>query len=151
MDYEVDDLRVRGMVCRFTYDEFHPDPVFESKGIAVDGIMRDILSPREMQSSWLLAEKDILLNTVLFPKPASVLKKIQQFQRAYDDFADPVIRISDCKQVANQIVVSGSYRVLAAVGPEQVVLSGNWKVVTIAGEKQRTFPVVEIVIEGISF
>ena len=151
LSYEVDDLHVRGMVCCFTYDEFHPDPVFESKEIAVDGIMRCILSPQEMQASWLLAEKDILLNTVRFPNPASVLKKIQQFQRAYDDFADPVIRISDCKQVADQIIVLGNYRVLAAVGPEQVVLSGNWKVVTMTGEQQRTFPVVEIVIEGISF
>lgn len=150
LSYEVDNLHVRGMVCCFTYDEFHPDPIFESREIAVNHLLQPVLSGKTELPSWLFVDKDFMFNGQVIADHDSLLQRIRQFQEAYDDFADPDLRVTACDSHNNRTTVAGTYHVLAAVGPEQVALAGNWTVVTIFHEQFQLFMIAEISIDGIA-
>jgi hypothetical protein len=149
--FEMNDMNIPGMVHGYIYDEFHPDPVYETTRAAVEDCMQDIFRKEPLEWMSYYNDKDLRLND-RHPLTDEQFKTwINNFKKAYDGFIGT--RISDVECVVDQKVstVKGSYKTGAVIPGEVVPLKGNWTVQLEFDDELGYWYIFNVQIEGVKF
>lgn len=150
-NFEMNDMNIPGMVHGYIYDEFHPDPIYETTRIAVEECMEDIFRKKPMDWMPHYKSQDLQLND-LHPLNEEQFKTwINAFKNAYEDFIET--EISDVECAVNQRIstVKGRYQTKAVIPGEIVSLSGTWTVQLELDEELGYWYVFNVQIEGVKF
>jgi hypothetical protein len=149
--YEMSDMNIPGYTTGFTYDEFHPDPVYDNTRAATDECINLILEKDALEWTHHFNDDNLRLNQH-YPLTIEELKKIiNQYKDAYDSIEVVEILAKNCEVNEGDSVVNGSYSLEAFTGIEKHLLSGKWKVTFRRNDELGYWYITDIVIEGINF
>ena len=144
-------LNIPGMMHRFIYDEFHPDPVYDNARTAKEDCINYILKKELMQWTHNFKEENLRLN-LHYPLTIEQFKNlVNQFKEAYDNLE--IIEIAETICVVNdkESWVTGTFQVNATLAGALVPLSGKWKVFFELEEELGYWYINQVNVEGIAF
>lgn len=150
LDADIDAIDVPGCVYTYHYDNFHPDPLYESSWV-VEECLLFILGGREFPIECRLHWDPLQLNEHTGLTPEALVEKIRNFRSAFDD-----IEINDREEQSytvhdNSIQAKGTYAVELHAGKEIGRVSGNWEMILLPDDVRQFWYVSKIVFEGLNF
>ena len=148
-DQEIDDIRIPGFGIHFTYDEFYPDPIYESSRTVRDELFDLFFSKKDEQFlQYCLVRSDINVNERNYPDFESLKKSLQQFKDCYTDLQLSDCEIKECKLIENEVVVTGKYGVDAIAEDHKKFYNGNFEVILMKDDLGY-WSIRKVVIEGL--
>lgn len=151
MKIMVDDVDMPGYTLHFYYDDFHPDPYYESSRIAIVDCMSQLFNTRIFDESCFFSWFDLQLNEHTGMMLYQFGEKINNFKQAYDDIKIVSLNKTACEVNGNCSVVSGNYTLELKIDEELQVVSGNWSVTLECKECLLFWYVNKVMVEGIKF
>lgn len=149
-EYEMQDIRIPGMMSNFIYDEFYPDPVYDSSREAEDCI-RFILEKEPLEFMHHCRSKSIKFNDYDSLNEDECIEIINRFKVAYDDLEINEINVLECVVDDKKSLVRGNYNVTAMFGNEYSELTGEWRVNCEMDQDLCYWCIENIQITGIHF
>ena len=151
---ELNDCGMPNREYHFVYDDFHPDPLFESISLAQEDCMGAIFSKTPVKWLCNFFEEDLCLNQY-YPLTAGQFKrKINRFKNAFDNIELNDIQMNGHHSGNGKFEVYGTYRAIASQRDEIVVFSGDW-LVTLQSNGSPGYPlcpdIKSVSIEGVDF
>ena len=127
-EYEMEDIRIPGMMHGFIYDEFHPDPVYDNSQKAIAYCIRRIFNLERSGLASFFKESNLRLNEHYPLTLEEVNSKINRFKSAYDELDLLELTESGCTKTGTAMVVTGTYLLHAGSAKYKFPLSGSWQV-----------------------
>ena len=129
-DYEMDDIRIPGLMHGFIYDEFCRDFVYDNKQRALYECLHQVFCLQTLQASNLphFKKSNIRLNEHYPLSIEDFLLKINRFKTAYDELEVLELNETGCTTTETAMVFNGNYLVHAMSGKDQFPLSGTWQI-----------------------
>jgi hypothetical protein len=150
-EYEMEDIRIPGMMHGFIYDEFHPDPVYDNSQKAINYCIREIFNPEKSRLASFYKESNLRLNEH-YPLTIEELNfKINRFKSTYDELELLELTESGCTKTGTAMVVTGTYLVHAGSDKEKFSLSGSWQVDFEQTPATDEWLIHRVQIEGVKF
>lgn len=150
-NYEMDDMNLQGMTSCFTYDEFHPDHIYDNSRAAVDDCIRPMLEKELFEWMHHFRKNDLQLNEYFPLNEEDFKQKVDRYKEAYENIAIQEIIETGCKIVKTICKVQGSYKIEAKLENDNIVLQGNWIVQFQLDESFGYWYIINVQIEGINF
>ena len=147
----VDQFDIPGAVYNFIYDDFHPDPVYESSRIATEECMRGIFNTRVFDEPYFFSWLGLQLNEHKGMLLYELGEKINNFKQAYDDIKILSLQDSSCEISDNISVVEGTYAIKLLIDNEEQLIKGRWSVTLECREHLQYWYVKKVLVEGIKF
>ncbi len=150
-EYEMDDIKITGLMHNFIYDEFYPDPVYENSNAATEECMCYILQKVPMEWAHHFRKKNLQLNEHISLTDEELIIIVNRFKQAYDDLEINEIKETECVVSEQKSWVKGIYTVTARSGKDTFPLAGTW---TVFFEKEGEWDywyICNVQIEGIKF
>jgi hypothetical protein len=121
-EYQMDDMNMPGLMHMFSYDEFHPDPVYESERVVQEDLFPGLFKAEPVGEYFLcLHQADIRLNGKLYPSDKHV-------KDAFDHFKSFFSTIHLLQTTIEQCTVTD---------PAKVDIRGNYKARAITLDDKR--------------
>jgi hypothetical protein len=140
-----------GWNYNFIYDEFHPDPVYESINAALWG-MRGIFrkEPLAKDDPRFKNEKLALNRYRPIDRPAFD-EIINRFKDSFEDIVLTSTRDVQCSLAENLARIHGVYRAKCRLGDERIIYRGKWEMDMEMEEANQWWMIRGVNIEGIEF
>lgn len=148
---EMIDIDIPGMMHEFTYDEFHPDWIYENSLVATDECMKYILQKEPMEWTHHFRLDNIRLNQHTSLTVEEFVIIVNMFKLAFDDLTISELNDLECIVHSEESWVSGTYSVMAISGNETCKLSGKWKVVFERCDFSGYWYINNVQVDGINF
>lgn len=126
-EYEMENIDLPRYTTTFTYDDFHPDPVYECSEIAEDSI-RLILDTRQLKFIPYLSSNELRLNDHYPLTDEDFIKLINRLKINYDEIKCPGISDVKCDLGATTARVTGNYAALLTTMRDEYPCGGAWAV-----------------------
>jgi hypothetical protein len=113
-EYEMDDMNIPGIMHMFTYDEFHPDALYESERVVQDELFPGLFTTEPVgEYFFCLHDTDILLNGKLYPSGKEVKVAFDHFKSFFSTINLQQTRIVQCNVIdAAKVNIRGNYKAL---------------------------------------
>jgi hypothetical protein len=117
-----------GMMSCFIYDEFHPDPVYETSRMAEHDLLGDIFSANKLFCEISYDNNGFVFNNRFYQHRHEYFSLINQFKSFYDTIELDECNITEC--VVNEGVseIKGHYAATAKVGLVVTVFAGHFNI-----------------------
>ena len=127
---EIDEVKPEGCVACFFYDEFHPDPVFESEKALRDCFFACLFEPQPMANfMFSLRPVDIMINGKWYDHCDDAIVVLNRFKSFYQklELKELVFDLFEVEK-NNKVTVPGHYKASAVVAGdhEEISLSGKF-------------------------
>jgi len=147
-EHETDDIDLPGWSSNFIYDEFHPDPVYDTLNVVENNLFHDIFkNTADPYSKIYYANDGFLFNNMLYDSFDTLNEKINRFKSLFDE-----IEMSEFV-VTNHVVnkpdarLEGNYRATARLGADVTTFQGDFAVKLLTCPDQ-SWEMKEIRIDG---
>lgn len=150
-EHEITDVDLPGWTHTFIYDEFHPDPVYDTTRAATEDCIACILRKEPLEYTFHFSDDNLRLNGHSSLTLEELKTIINKFKLAYDDVEIKEIIVKECTVNDTESIVAGTYAILATVAPERLPINGDWKVMFHLENEFNLWRITEIDIEGIAF
>ena len=151
MQIMIDDIDLPGTTMHFYYDDFHPDPYYESSRIAVNECMSQLFNTRVFDEPCFFSWFDLQLNEHNGMMLYQFGEKINNFKQAYDDIKIVSLNKTACEVNGDCSQVTGNYSLELTIDEEVQVVSGQWSVTLECKESLLFWYVKKVTVEGIKF
>ncbi|MEO6668706.1 MAG: hypothetical protein ABIN36_04455 [Ferruginibacter sp.] len=149
-EYEMDDISLPGWISNFCYDEFHPDPVYETSTKAEEECIGPILNKTAFEWLCFFQSENIRFNEH-YPLTEEQFKNyVNNFKEAYDDIKCNDISGIKCEVNGNTSIVTGNYSVELSLAGQQQLITGKW-LVGFESPDDYCWYINNVQIEGINF
>lgn len=149
-DYEMNDIFIPGGMTCFTYDEFHPDHIYDNTRYATDDCIKQIFEKDPLTFMMWFQKDNIRLNNN-FPLNEDEYKNIiNRFKSLYDDIKLNDLTIIDCIIDNTNCQVQGGFDVLLVLPSEEIKVEGNW-LVEFKLDDFGYWEIYHVQIKGINF
>ena len=135
----------------YYYDNFHPDPFYESTEVAVKRCMTDLFRPVTLKEMDYLLCSGIQLNDHVGLSPEIYFQKITGIRDIFDHLSVESLEDRSCQVHEQSSLVQGHYRVKAVLGKEEIIFSGDWRIRLIFHSTTENWKVKSVKVEGIPF
>lgn len=151
--HETEDVSLPGWTTNFIYDEFHPDPVYESEKAVRDELFPSLFTIEPVDEYfYCLHDHDITLNGKLYSTRKEVNEEFNRFKLSFSGIKLLQIIVGRC-EVKNdaETVVSGNYKVMATIaGGKERLLEGKYTI-QLQPDELGYWSIKNMEIEKISF
>jgi hypothetical protein len=148
--YEMDDINIPGMMHGFIYDEFHPDPVYETTRVATNDCMQRILSKAPLDWTHQFKKQHLRLNDHTNLALEEFKALVNRFKSFYEELEIVSLDNVQCTISGKESHITGHYSLKATLGKESLTLQGSWEVFIDSAENDY-WQVRAVRIEGIDF
>src|SRR5258706_1228352 len=128
--HETEDMLLPGWMINFIYDEFYPDPVYESEKTVMDDLFPALFRTEPVDEYfYCLHEYDILLNGKIYTTRNDVNATFNSFKALFSRIELEEVLIDRCDVInAAETVVSGNYKGLctAITAKRETTLGGKF-------------------------
>ena len=153
-EHEMDDMSLPGWSTNFIYDEFHPDPVYESEKAVKEELFPALFKVKPVDDYFLvLRGEDILLNGKIYAASTDVKAAFNRFKSFYSKIKLKKLIIDHCEIVsAEKTKVHGKYKAIAMAidSSDKTIFEGQFLVV-LNPDDLGYWSIREIQMEGINF
>ena len=136
--YEMEEMNIPGMMHCFIYDEFHPDPLYESERVVTGDLFPGIFNSASTERQFnCFAKKDIFLNSKVYASGEELRRVFIHFKSFFTKIELQQTWIDQSKLIENERVrVEGRYKAVATLGgdPKSMVFEGNFIIETVPNE-----------------
>lgn len=136
--YEMEEVNIPGMMHCFIYDEFHPDPLYESERVVTGDLFPKIFNSGAADKQFnCFTRKDIILNNKVYASGEDLYHTINHFKSFFSKIELQQTRIDGSALLGNgKVKVIGRYKAMAiAFGDDKkILLEGNFAIETIPNE-----------------
>lgn len=146
---EIMDMGMPGWNYNFIYDEFHPDPVYESTRAAED-MIKAIFCKEPLDENFFHAGETVQLNLYKALSNETFRRIIARFKDSFDDIILASLRNLNAEVENNCSTVKGQYRVRCYLGSDKVIFSGKFSV-RLDMDPSRIWILKDIQVVGIEF
>lgn len=148
LDADIDAVDVPGCVYTYHYDNFHPDPVYESSRVA-DECIRDLFFGSNLRFEYYFAAEGVQLNQYENLDPDRYEDLVMAFRSRYEEVDLTAIEEYSSTLSDDHAIVKGLYSAVLSTANETDALAATWEV-TLQPDAQRQFWYVKkVVIDGI--
>ncbi|MDP4261623.1 MAG: hypothetical protein Q8941_03735 [Bacteroidota bacterium] len=114
-DHETDDMLLPGWTTNFIYDEFHPDPVYESEKAVKEDLFPALFKTAPVDEYfYCLHDQNILLNGKCYRERKDINAAFNRFKSLFSEMDLQKVIIDRCDVKSDsKTVVSGNYKVIA--------------------------------------
>jgi hypothetical protein len=128
INHEMDDIVIPGMICGFIYDEFYPDPIYESEK-AVKYFFEGIWDNEQLDEFAFFLPESFSLNGNFFAKRNEFIKKINVFKSFHDELELDTFQI-DQNNVSetSEVSLKGIYQASGKIDNEEKIYSGSFDI-----------------------
>jgi hypothetical protein len=151
MNQKIDDYNFPGTTYNFFYDDFHPDPFYESSRLACDECMTCILNKKPFDEPFFFSWFDLQLNEHKGMLLYEFSEKVNNFKQAYDNITILSIEKTNCSIHENLSVVEGIYAIELLIDNEVQLLKGTWSVTLECKQNLLFWYVKKVMVEGLRF
>lgn len=146
---EVDDINIPGMISGFIYDEFHPDPVYESENV-VERFFRSVFTQEPLdQYFFSFHHSGILANSHFYENPDTLKESFNQFKSTFSSIELVEVGMSQKELLPSSLVlIKGNYSAKASKEFVQETVGGSFSFLC-APDYYKCWNIKEITIEGI--
>lgn len=153
-EHEMSDMNIPGMTTNYIYDEFYPDPVYESEKIIKDELFPAIFSVEPLHGyfQWLFQDK-VKLNGKMYTNGNDVKAVFERFKSFFRQIKLEKFSIESCEiKSKNKVIVTGSYESLgiSAGNDEKMVFEGTFSI-ELFPDDLGYWSVWNMIFEGINF
>jgi hypothetical protein len=131
-DHEMDDMNLPGWSTNFIYDEFHPNPVYESEKAVKEELFPALFKVKPVDDYFhCLYDKEILLNGKLYATSAEVKASFNRFKSFFNKIELKKLNIDHCEVVnTEKTIVSGKYKAVAKAidDGDKLIFEGQFSV-----------------------
>jgi hypothetical protein len=136
--YEMEEVNIPGMMHCFIYDEFHPDPLYESERVVTGDLFPRIFNsgPADKQFN-CFPKKDIFLNNKIYASREDLFRTINHFKSFFAKIELQQTWIDGSAMLNKEKVkVTGRYKASAVAfgDPKKIMLEGNFSIETAPHE-----------------
>lgn len=150
LDAAIDAVDVPGCVYTYHYDNFHPDPVYESSRVA-DECIRDIFFGANLRYEYYFSPEGVQLNQHANLDPEKYEALVMAFRSRFEEIDVTAIEEYSCSILDECSIVKGMYSAIVCTTNETHLFAGTWEI-TLKPDAQRQFWYVSKVdIEGLEF
>ena len=136
--YEMEEVNIPGMMHCFIYDEFHPDPLYESERVVTADLFPRIFNTGMADKQFnCFAKKDIILNKKMYASREDLQHTLNHFKSFFSKIELQQVRIdSSTLMDKGKVKVVGKYKAkgVAFGDNKAMVLEGGFVVETIPNE-----------------
>lgn len=129
-EHEMDDMNVPGISICFIYDEFHPDPIYESTKAITEELLPGLFKTDPVNDYFLcLHREDITINGRLYKESKDVKTAFNQFKAFFSHIDLKQTTVDQCNVIdKSKVVINGYYKAVAtAVGDnEEITFNGGF-------------------------
>jgi hypothetical protein len=150
-EYKMDNLDVPDMVHCFIYDEFHPDPVFDTTNIAMEDCIRQVLKPQPLEWMHFYRHSDLALNEHTNLTREELRSVVNHFKVLHDDIEMKELQSTECIINDATCIVKGIYTAVGKTKAAERIYSGDWKVSFEKDEVIDCWFICSLTMEGINF
>ncbi len=133
-EHEMDDMDLPGWTTNFTYDEFHPDLVYDNSRMVEADLFGDIFCKEDLFYEINYDKKEIIFNSKLYENRESFIKMINRFKSLFDKIRLINCTVAKCEVKEKNCVVEGSYRASAKTGTDKLNYEGGFTVELILSD-----------------
>ncbi len=126
--HEMDVINIPGMMSCFIYDEFHPDPVYDTSRMVEQDLLRDIFSISKLFYEINYCKDGFEFNGRTFTDRKEFIEMIDRFKSFYDGIELDECEIAECVVNDHISVVKGIYAATAKAGHVVTVFTGEFSV-----------------------
>ncbi len=147
-EFEMDDTGETDWVTAFSYDDFHPDLLYESETVATDDCISLILQKEEVDYWDYFETANIRLNDHF---PLSIEKfseLISKFKASYQDICLIDISTISSTQDDSTCKVTGTFSLQLSLLHEKIIKHGKW-LVLLNAEDDKYCSINTVEIEGL--
>jgi len=153
-EHEMSDLNIPGMTTNYIYDEFYPDPGYESEKVVKDELFPAIFSVEPLHGyfQWLFQDK-VTLNGKLYTSGNDVKVVFDHFRSFFRQLKLEKFSIDRCDIKNNsKVIVTGRYESVAipAGNDEKIVFEGTFNI-ELFPDGLGYWSIGNMIIEGINF
>lgn len=148
--YEMNDIFIPGGMTCFTYDEFHPDYIYDNTRTALEDCMQCILKKESFNWMPMLKTENLRINNHYPLTEKEYINIINQFKEAYEDIKPNDLAITDCQIVDTNCQVKGTYDITLILQSEEINMKGAW-LVEFEFDDYGFWEIYHVHIEGINF
>lgn len=153
-EHEMSDMNIPGMTTNFIYDEFYPDPIYESEKVVNESLFPALFSAEPINEYfYCLHNKNIKLNGRIYSTSDEVKDVFSRFKSFFREIKMKNISIDRCHtKRENQVIVTGKYKAVAitAGNDEEVIFEGSFKI-ELFPDDLGYWSIRNMKIEGINF
>jgi hypothetical protein len=124
-EQETDDIDIPGMMSGFIYDEYYPDPEFESLRQA-NTTIQDILKKEALEYAFDFRKDDLQLNKHKGITSDELLEKVNRYKASYDDIIINETELITHNLTENNNKVIGKYSITVHYGSETETIENKW-------------------------
>jgi hypothetical protein len=149
---EIDDVVVPGMTAVFIYDEFHPDPLFESKNLA-ERFFKDLFATLPLGDYFFcFHEEGVEINGIFYQDPEKAKKNFNEFKLNFSEIGMKYLDIQKLMQLpASCVSIKGIYSAYAILEDgSETVFEGEFDLIA-APVYCRTWHLQKVKLDGIRF
>ena len=150
-EYEMDDIKIAGMISGFIYDEFYPDVEYDNSVIATEHCMRFIFRTEPMEWMHYFKSDGLQFNRHVSLTSSELKAIINRFKLAYDKITLEKLENTMCTIENTHCEVNGTYEAQAVLNNEMFLLSGNWHVFLEKDLETEYWCIHRLQISGINF
>lgn len=121
-------VRSTGMTHNFIYDEFYPDPVYESSRLVEQNLFKDIFSINKLFCGIFYNSEGFVFNNRSFTHRQEYIDLINRFKSSYDKIDLDECNITQCTVNEDRSEIEGHYAVTAKAGRHSTVFTGHFTV-----------------------
>jgi len=153
-EHEMSDMNIPGMTTNYIYDEFYPDPVYESEKVVKNELFPAIFSVEPIHGffQWLFQDK-VKLNGKLYASGNDVKAVFDRFRSFFRQIKLEKFSIDrfDIKD-KNKVIVTGRYESVAisAGNDEKIVFEGTFNI-ELFPDDLGYWSIGNMKIEGVDF
>jgi hypothetical protein len=151
---EIDDMELRGFVNCFVYDEFHPDPVYESERTLKEQLFPALFSSEAIgRHLFCFVNEKPVLNGKTYACSDDITKVLNQFKSFYDQLSLEEMECSMFHVSEEQLVtVPGRYKAVAVIAGDhaEIKIEGNF-VAELRSDECGYWFIHSLNMEGIRF
>ena len=131
-EHEMDDMNLPGWSTNFIYDEFHPDPVYESEKVVKEELFMALFNAKPVDDYFhCLHSEEILINGRLYATSEEVKTAFNLFKSFFKKIKLKELIIERCEVInAERTIVRGKYKADARAidDGDKVIFEGQFSV-----------------------
>lgn len=153
-EHEMDDMNLPGWSTNFIYDEFHPDPVYESEKAVKEELFPALFKVKPVDDFFhCLYGKEILLNGKLYATSEEVKAAFNRLKSFFKKIELKKLIIDFCEVInTEKTIVKGTYKAIARAidDGDKVIFEGQF-LVELNPDDLGYWSIKEIQMGGINF
>ena len=153
-EHEMDDMSLPGWSTNFIYDEFHPDPIYESEKAVKEELFSALFKVKPVDDYFhCLHSEEILINGKLYATSEEVKASFNRFKSFFKKIELKKLIIDFCEEVnTEKTIVKGNYKAIARTidDGDKVIFEGQF-LVELNHDDLGYWSIKEIQMGGINF